>query len=77
MNCGDEASYIKSSIDKILGLEPALSIPDVDPNYWHVWFGEHFDNSGFQCQHNVVEDMVALQNFFNIIRGDMRVSVFR
>jgi len=33
MNCGDEASYIESSVDEAFGLEPALSVPDVNPNY--------------------------------------------
>jgi len=31
-NCGNEASYIESSVDEALGLGPALSIPDVNSN---------------------------------------------
>ena len=76
MNCGNESSYIESSVDEALGLGPTLSVPDVNLNYWHVQFRGHFDDSGFWCQHNIVEDMVALQNFFDVIRDNMRVSVF-
>jgi len=75
-NCDNEASYIESSIDEALSLGPTLSILDINPNYWHVQFGGHFDDSEFWCQHNVVKDMVALQKNFDFIRGNMRVSVF-
>ena len=76
MNYSNEAFYIESSVDETLGLGPALCVPDVNPNDWHVQFREYFDDFGFQCQNNIVENMVTLQNSFDIIRDNVRVNVF-
>lgn len=67
MNHGNEATNIKSPVDETLSFGSALSIPDIDPDDRYVQFEGYLDDSWFRGQDNVVENVVALQNFFYII----------
>jgi len=45
MNHGNEATNIKSPIDKTLSFGSTLSILDIDPDDGHIWFGGYLDDS--------------------------------
>ena len=77
MNCGDETSDVGPPIDEALCFSAALSIPDIDPYDGHVRFGRHFDYSLFRGQDDIIEDVVALKDFFNVIQGDINVGLLR
>ena len=59
-NCHDMASYVEIPINKTFGFGTALSIPNIDPNYYYVWFQGGFDNSRFGYKDNIIEDMSRL-----------------
>lgn len=61
-NCCNVPSDIEAPIDKTFGLYTTLSIPDVNPDDHHVWFGRHFDYSWFGCESNIVKDLVLFDN---------------
>ena len=67
MNCCNKASYIESSVDKAFGLGSTLSVPYVNPNDGYVQFGGYFDDPRFRYQNNIVKDMIAFQNSFDVI----------
>jgi len=50
-----------------------LDIPDIDSYNSHVGLGRYFDNAWFRCKDYVIENVVILEDAFNIIRGYMRV----
>jgi len=44
-----------------------LSVPNIDPDYGHVRLGRDFDDTRFRHKDNVVKDVVAFENVFNVI----------
>jgi len=44
-----------------------LSVPNIDPDYGHVGLGKDFDDMRFRCRDNVIKDVVAFENTFDII----------
>ena len=65
-DCSDEAPDIEAPIDETLGFCTALSIPDINPYDGHVQFGWNFNNSWLRCKGDIVEDVVLLDDCFDI-----------
>jgi len=53
-----------------------LGVPDIDPYNGHIGFRRHFDDTRFQGENDVVEDMIVLENIFNFIRQNLVVGFF-
>ena len=60
MNCGDKASYIEASVNYFLGVGPILCVPNVDPNYGHIEFGQDLDDPRLGCKNDVIEYVIIL-----------------
>ena len=67
MNSSDITSNIKASINKTFSFATALDIPDVRPDNHHVRLWRQFDNIWSGGYHNIVKDVVVLDNQFNYI----------
>ena len=61
---------VEKMINNVLCWRTTLGIPDVYPNYCHVWFGRHFDDIRFWGQHNIFEKMHFFEYTLNIVRWD-------
>ena len=72
----NETSNIKTSVDNWFGLGTSLDIPDIDPDDGHIWFQRNFDDFRPRSENNIVEDVVILENFLNIVRQNMCVCLF-
>jgi len=54
-------------VDDFLNIGSILHVPNVDPYDGHVGFGGYLDDAWFRGKNNIVEQVVILQNIFNII----------
>ena len=68
MNCSNETANIEPPINETLGFGAALCIPYIDPDEGYVQLVRYLNDSWFRGQDNIIEDVVALQNFFYIVR---------
>lgn len=59
-------SDIEVPIDETFGFCTTLGVPNVDPDNSHVKFRRCFDYSWFEHKSNVIENMVLLDNEFNV-----------
>ena len=75
-NCGNKAANVEPSVDKGPCFHTTLGIPNIDLYDGHVRFWGYFDNSWFQSQNNVVEDVCVFENFFYVFRSDLNISLF-
>jgi len=75
-NCCNKASNVEASVDNFLGIWTALSVPNIDPDYGHVRLGRDFDDTRFRCKDNIVKNVVAFENAFNVIWGNASVWTF-
>ena len=48
LNCSNKSSDVKSSVNEGFGLETALSIPNINLDYYYVQLWRHLDDPGFQ-----------------------------
>ena len=48
LNCSNKSSNVKSSVNEGFGLGTALSIPNINPDYYYVQLQRHLDDPGFQ-----------------------------
>jgi len=67
-NCGDVIAHIEAPVNKF-SIFSTLNIPDVDPNDGHIRLRRDFNNSQFRCEEDVVENMILLEDGFDIKRG--------
>ena len=58
-----------TSVNGYLGITTTLDIPNIYPNNWHVRFRGNLYYSWFKSKRNIVEDMILLENCFNVIRS--------
>ena len=72
---GDITSNVEMSVDNFLSVGSILHIPDVNLYDSHVWLRWNLDNSRFKCKNDFVEDIVLFEDFFNIFREDVSVSL--
>ena len=65
-NSHNKSSDVEALIDEFFGFYTALSIPDVDLYNCHIQFGRYFNYSWLGCESDVVENLVLLDNSFDI-----------
>ena len=59
-DCCNMTIDVEIPIDKILDIRTTLSIPYVNPDYYHVRFGRSFDNSRARGKNNIIKDVSGL-----------------
>ena len=67
LSCCNETTDVKPSVNDFLSVGSVLHIPNVDPYDGYVGFGGYLDNAWFRGEDNVVEQVVVLQNIFDIV----------
>ena len=72
-HCSDNVSDIESSVDDSFGIATILVVPNIDLDNCHVRLGRNFNNVWSWCKDDVIEDVIVLEDAFNILRGDMHV----
>jgi len=75
MNCSNEAAYVEPPVDKALSFDTTLYILNIKLYNRHVRLWGDFDYPWFGGQNDVIEDMIALHDFFYIIRGQEVLDV--
>jgi len=60
MNCDNKASYIEASVNYFLGVGPILCIPNVNPNYGYIGFGQDLDDLRFGYENDIIEYVIIL-----------------
>jgi len=73
--CSDNVSNIESSVDDSSDIAIILVVPNIDPDNCHIRLGRDFNNVWSQCKDNVVEDVIILEDAFDILRGDMHARI--
>jgi len=71
----DIVAHVEASVNEELSILPALHVPNVNPNYGHIGFWRDFDNPWFGCEGYVVENVILLENSFNVGRGKLLLRV--
>ena len=64
----DETSYVEMSVNDWFGLRTILYVPDIDLNDGHIQFQWDFDNSRPRGKNDIIENVIALENFLNVFR---------
>jgi len=62
-------SDVETSVNGHLGITATLDVPNIYPNNRHVRFRGNLYYSWFRSKRNIVEDMILLENHFNVIRS--------
>ena len=65
-DCHNILSNIETPIDKTFSFCTTLDIPNVNLDNCHVQFRRHFDHSWFRSKIDVVNDLILLDNGFNV-----------
>ena len=68
-NCGDVIAHIEAPVNEKFSVFSTFNIPDVDPNNGHIRFRRDFNNSRFRRERDVVENVVLLEDGFNVERS--------
>ena len=68
-NCGDVIAHIEAPVNEKFSIFSTLNIPDVDPNNGHIRLRRDFNNSRFRHEGDVVENMILLEDGFDVKRG--------
>jgi len=64
---GINHNNVEASVYKVFYLEAVLEILNINPNYSHIRFERHFDNTRVESKNNVIENVNRLKNPFNDI----------
>ena len=64
-------SNIETSINKAFSLDSTLCVPNVNPHNGHIRLWQYFDYPQFGGKGNIVEDMILLDDHFDIIGIEM------
>ena len=67
----NKPSDIEAPVNKVLHFCTALSILYVNPDNYHVWLGGDFNNSWLRSKSNIVEDLILLNDEFDIIGSEL------
>jgi len=65
-NHGDVIAHIKAPVNKKFSVLTTSNIPDINPNDGHIRLRRDFNNSQFRRKGDVVENMVLLEDGFDI-----------
>ena len=65
-NCYNIPSDIEAPINKALSLDSTLGIPNVNLYNHYIRLGRYFDHSQFGEKGNVVEDLILLNDIFDV-----------
>ena len=65
-NCRNISSDIETPINKAFSLDSTLGIPNVNLYNHYIRLGRYFDYPQFRGKGNVVEDLILLNDIFNI-----------
>ena len=57
---------VEASINKEFSILTTLNVPDINPDYSHIWLRRNLDNSRFGSQRNIVENVVLFENGFDV-----------
>jgi len=68
-NCGDVIAHIEAPVNKKFSVFSTLNIPDVKPNNGHIRLRRDFNNSRFRREGDVVENMILLEDGFDVKRS--------
>jgi len=60
-------SYVKASVNKSLSFTSTLHIADVEPYNGHIWLWRYLDDLWFRSKHNVIKDLVLLDDVFDVL----------
>ena len=60
---------VETFVNEHLGITVTLDISNIYPNNRHIRFRGNFYYSWFRSKRNIVEDMILLENHFNVIRS--------
>ena len=74
-NCGDVIAHIEAPVNEKFSIFSTLNIPDVDPNDGHIRLRRDFNNSRFRHEGDVVENMILLENSFDVKRSKFLYGV--
>ena len=66
-------SNVKLPIDNFLDIIVVLVIPDIDPDYCHIWLRQYFDDAWPWSKNNLIKDVGVLEDMFNILSSDASV----
>ena len=69
----DNTSNIKLPVNDFFSIVTILCITDVNLDNSYVWLGRDFINYWFWHKNNIIENMVVLENMFDILRQDVCV----
>ena len=65
-NCDNVIAHIEAPVNEKFSVFSTLNIPDVDPNDGHIRFRRDFNNSQFRREGDVVENVVLLEDGFDV-----------
>ena len=68
-NCGDVIAHIEAPVNEKFCVFSTLNIPDVEPNDGHIRLRRNFNNSQFRRKGDVVENMILLEDGFDVKRS--------
>jgi len=69
-NGSDVVTYVEAPVDEHFGIAATLYISYINLDDYHVGFWGDFDDSRLQCQSDVVENIVVLDDIFDHTQVD-------
>ena len=74
-NSCNEPTNIEALVNKSLGFTVILDILYIDSNDRHVWFRRHFDDVWFGHKSNIIENLILLDDSFDIVQGKAILNI--
>ena len=68
---------VEALVDKFLGSQAVLWIPDIYPDNSHVWFGRDFDDTELRGDIDIVENVKGFDKGFHDFGVDKHVCAFQ
>jgi len=68
-NCDDVIAHIEAPVNEKFSVFSTLNIPDVNPNNGYIKLRRDFNNSRFRREGDVVENMILLEDGFDVKRS--------
>ena len=74
-SCDFVIAHIEAPVNEKFSVFSTLNIPDVKPNDGHIRLRRDFNNSRFRYEGDVVENMILLENSFDVKRSKFLYGV--